>query len=364
MRSNVRKMFDGLYMKTETTYRAVQTRKDAKHIVKNMGRVSDELMETYKKEVLPYWKTYNEKPPVYWFQLFSRDGIHTDAKYIPEDLWYGTILPYYSNMFFRRSYEDKCMHHMLFPNVCRPRTIVKNVAGQFYTDKLELLTPNQALNLSGNEQSFIIKPSVDSGTGRLIKFYDKNKNSKDDIKKMFTELKANYVVQEIVQQHPVLGSLHESSLNTVRILSFFFEGEVYILSAIVRMGAGNARVDNVSSGGMQCGIDVATGQCHTLACTKKRDWVKKSPDGAVFAETQIPAFDKIISIVKEEHSKLPHFRLIGWDFSVTPDEEPVFIEYNVCPGANQMTCGPTFGDLTDRVLDDVLIKKKLAYIQN
>ena len=68
MRSNVRKMFDGLYMKTETTYRAVQTRKDAKHIVKNMGRVSDELMETYKKEVLPYWKTYNEKPPVYWFQ--------------------------------------------------------------------------------------------------------------------------------------------------------------------------------------------------------------------------------------------------------------------------------------------------------
>lgn len=158
---------------------------------------------------------------------------------------------------------------MLFPNVCRPRTIVKNVAGQFYTDKLEPLTPNQALNLSGNEQSFIIKPSVDSGTGRLIKFYDKNKNSKDDIKKMFTELKANFVVQEIVQQHPVLGSLHESSLNTVRILSFFFEGEVYILSAIVRMGAGNARVDNVSSGGMQCGIDVTTGQCHTLACTKK-----------------------------------------------------------------------------------------------
>ena len=52
MRSNVRKMFDGLYMKTETTYRAVQTRKDAKHIVKNMGRVSDELMETYKSSSL------------------------------------------------------------------------------------------------------------------------------------------------------------------------------------------------------------------------------------------------------------------------------------------------------------------------
>lgn len=63
-----------------------------------MGRVSDELMETYKRSS-SLLKIYNEKPPVYWFQLFSRDGIHTDAKYIPEDLWYGTILPYYSNMF-------------------------------------------------------------------------------------------------------------------------------------------------------------------------------------------------------------------------------------------------------------------------
>ena len=67
---------------------------------------------------------------------------------------------------------------MLFPNVCRPRTIVKNVAGQFYTDKLELLTPNQALNLSGNEQSFIIKPSVDSEQDVLSSFMIKIRTQK------------------------------------------------------------------------------------------------------------------------------------------------------------------------------------------
>ena len=44
--------------------------------------------------------------------------------------------------------------------------------------------------------------------------------------------------------------------------------------------------------------------------------------------------------------------------------EPVFIEYNVCPGSNQITCGPTFGDLTERVLEEVFVKKTLEYAQN
>lgn len=364
MRSGIRKAFDGIYEKMETTYRAVQTRKDARHIVKNMGTISSELQRTYNSEIVPYWSKFGKKPPIYWFRLFSQDGIHTDPRYIPEDLWYGTILPYYSNMFFRRSYEDKCMHHVMFPSLNRPRTIVKSMAGQFYTDNLELLTPAEALKLCAEEKKFIIKPAIDSGTGRLIQFYDDDKNSKADIERMFSDLGTNFIVQEIVEQHPILATLHASSLNTVRILSFFFKGNVYILSAIVRMGSGDAKVDNVSSGGMQCGIDTATGRCHTLACTKKRNWVKKSPDGAVFADIQIPSYDRIVSIVKEEHSKLPHFRLIGWDFSVAPTGDPIFIEYNVCPGANQMTCGPTFGEITEEVLEDVLIKKTLKAIQN
>ena len=40
------------------------------------------------------------------------------------------------------------------------------------------------------------------------------------------------------------------------------------------------------------------------------------------------------------------------------------IEYNVCPGMNQITCGPNFGTLTERVLEDVFITKSLRYAQN
>lgn len=363
MRSNARKVFDNVYEKTEITFRVNHVRRDAKKIYKKQDPDSEELKKAYASEVVPFWKRYNLKPPIYWYRLFSKDGKTTDPRYIPDDLWDGKILPYYSNMFFRRPYEDKCMHHALFPDLNRPRTIIKNMAGQYYTDDLQTLTAEEALELCCREESFILKPAIDSGAGRLIQFYDSKTDSPDVIPKLLASLKNNFIVQEIVRQHPVLASLHESSLNTIRILSFFFEGEVHILSAIVRMGTGDARVDNVTAGGMQCGVHL-DGQCYTLACTKKRDWVDRTPNGTVFAKTRLPAFDKIIACVKREHSRLPHFRLVGWDFSVNESEEPVFIEYNVCPGPNQMTCGPTFGDLTERVLEDVFVKKTLIDAKN
>ncbi len=364
MRSRSRKLFDNAYEKTETAFRGVQARRDAKKYYKHMGENSPELKEAYEKQVLPFWKKYNIKPPIYWYRLFSKDGKTTDPRYIPDDLWVTEFIPYFSNMFFRRPYEDKCMHHALFPDLNRPRTIVKNIAGEFYTDDLHRLTREEALQLCEKEEKFICKPSIDSGAGRLIQFYESGKDPKEKIEQIFDSFdNCNFIAQEIVKQHPVLASLHQNSLNTVRIVSFFFEGEVHILSAIVRMGTGDARLDNITAGGMQCGVDM-TGQLYTLACTKKRDWVDRTPGGTVFADIKVPSFDKIIECVKKEHVKLPHFRLIGWDFSVNEAGEPVFIEYNTCPGPNQMTCGPTFGDLTDKVLEDVFITKSLKAAKN
>ncbi len=363
MRSGVRKAFDDIYLKTETKYRAVQSSRSAKRIVKEMGGVSPEYYDCYKQEVLPFWSKYRQKPSAYWYRLFAPTEKEIDPRFIPEDMWYGTILPYFSNMMFRRPYEDKCMHTVLFPNIKRPRTVVKCMGGQYYTDDLSPLTEEEATEKCRMESAFIMKPSIDSGTGRLIQFYDSNVDKKESIPVKMKELGKNYIVQEIVEQHPVLASLHKSSLNTIRILSFYFRGEVFILSAIIRMGAGNQRVDNVSSGGLQCGIHM-DGQLYEKACTLKRDWITQHPDGAIFSKIKVPSFDKIVEIVKAEHVKLPHFRLIGWDFSVDTANEPVFIEYNVCPGANQMTCGPTFGNLTEMVLEDVFINRSLDGNQN
>lgn len=362
MRSGLRKKWDDLNFKVESVYRKREYRKKAKIRLKRMNGGYDCTKE-YEQIVVPFWKKFGLKPDKMWYQIFWDRTHEADPRYIPDDLWYGTIVPYFSNTQFRRFGEDKCMHAVWFPNLCRPRTIAMNVAGVYYSPDYEPITKEEALALCMKEEEFLIKPSIDSGEGRLIQFFTKEKVNKKALEKCFTELGANFIVQEAVKQHEVLAKLNESSLNTIRVVSFFFKGEVHILSTILRVGAKGAKVDNIGAGGYACVIQ-PTGELQEKGVNRKAEWVKQTNEGVAFKGITIPAFDKIIETVKAEHKKLAHFKLIGWDFSVDTNKNPVFIEYNVCPGSNQITFGPTFGDLTEEVLEEVFVKKTLKDSQN
>ena len=164
----------------------------------------------------------------------------------------------------------------------------------------------------------------------------------------------NYIVQEDIKQHEVLASIHSASLNTIRVISFLFQGEVHISSAILRMGVGGSRLDNVSTGGLACPVQL-DGQLEKEAMNKDSKWLTHHPGGTKFSEIKIPSYDRVIAAVKKAHKDVPHFRIIGWDFSIAESGEPVFIEYNGAPGMNQVSCGPLFGDLTEAVLDTILL---------
>ena len=227
-----------------------------------------------------------------------------------------------------------------------------------------IITKEQAIEKCMVYQGeFLIKPSIDSGEGRLISFFDSQDLDQKSLISAIDGLKANFIVQEAVKQHAVLAALNPSSLNTIRVVSFLFEGTIYILSSILRMGASGHKVDNIGAGGFACPIQ-ANGRLTEKGVNRKAEWVTENQHGIRFADVIVPSYDKIIAMIKEQHLKLAHFKLIGWDFSVNVKGEPVFIEYNVCPGSNQITCGPTFGDLTERVLEEVFVKKTLEYAQN
>lgn len=213
------------------------------------------------------------------------------------------------------------------------------------------------------KEEFLIKPSIDSGEGRLISFFEVGKFVKKDIESAMEKMKANFIVQESVKQHDTLKRLNPSSLNTIRVVSFFFEGEVYILSAILRMGASGEKVDNVGAGGFACPIK-ENGQLNEKGVNRKAEWKVKNQNGVFFKDIVVPSYEEIVKIVKRKHKEFAHFKLIGWDFSVDQEGTPIFIEYNVCPGSNQITCGPTFGDLTEKVLEEIFIKKSLKNAQN
>ena len=362
MRSSLRTKWDHLYNGVEATYRRYAYTKKAKLRLKRMnGGYSCD--EEYEKIVVPYWEKYGLKPKKMWYQLYWERTHVADPRYIPDDLWFGTIVPYFSNPQFRRFGEDKCMHGVWFKDVNRPATIAMNVAGVYYGPNYELLTKEEAVKACLCNRNILVKPSIDSGEGRLITFFKKEEVTEEAIRTVFDKMGANFIVQEEVRQHPVLAAMNESSLNTVRVVSLFFENEVHILSTVLRVGAKGSKVDNVGAGGYAIVIQ-RNGELEERGVNRKAEWCSETVDGVAFKGVKVPAFDEILDIVKEQHKKLAHFKIVGWDFSVTEDGEPIFIEFNTCPGQNQYTEGPTFGDLTDRVLDEVFINKTLAKSSN
>jgi len=363
MRSGFRKKWDNLDLKIESAYRKYSYRKKAKLRLKRMNG-GFKCDKEYYEIILPYWEKYNYKPAKYWYQIFCDADQKVDPRYIPDDLYYGELIPYFSNSQFRRFGEDKCYHDVWFPDVKRPITICKNIAGVYYSPEMKPITFGEAVSLAvAYKDECLIKPSIDSGEGRLIKFFTPETINKADIEKTFKDMGANFIVQAAVKQHETLSKLNPSSLNTIRVVSFFFENEVHVLSCILRVGAPNAKVDNVGAGGYACPIQ-NDGQLNARAVNRKAEWVEVNSTGIRFADVKVPEFGKVIDTVKFAHKRLAHFKLIGWDMSVDAQGEPVMIEYNTCPGANQISCGPTFGDLTERVLDEFFNKRTLANAQN
>lgn len=314
----------------------------------------------FKETVVKYWKKYGIKPQKFWYDLFCDGKKSYDPRYIPNSLWHTKIIPYFNYFLVRKAYRDKGMYHRLLRDVKQPETVAKRMAGYYYNgDGEQLITREEAIRLCEREEHLIFKPSVDSGGGRSIAFFDRDDPSREDISALFDEFGTNVVVQRLVKQHPDLGRINGgNSLNTVRVMTFHFKEEIHVLSAQLRMGGVNSRVDNVTAGGCACAIK-EDGWLEEKAVTRKSVWTDHHESGIKFRDIRVPSYEKIIETSKRLHKEMPFYNIIGWDFAVDEEGEPVFIEMNFQPDQNQFASGPSFGDLSDEVLEDVFIQKSL-----
>ncbi|MGM9614321.1 MAG: sugar-transfer associated ATP-grasp domain-containing protein [Oscillospiraceae bacterium] len=338
--------------------RIVKKSRYAKKRVKMIGG-GYHLTATDKKALRDYWKPYGVRPKEYWYRLYCARKNTFDPRYIPDSMWYGQIYPYFNNLLARNSYGDKGFFDTLFQDLKRPETVVKNMGGHFYDGNMRLMTREEAIQKCAELDHWVIKSSTNTGSGRGVQFFDSTgENNGEKVRDLFDAFHVNFIVQKLVEQHPDLAKIHHNSLNTVRVQSFFFRDEVHILSAQLRMGGGASRVDNISSGGYSCPI-MENGRLQERAVNRKSEWIEQHESGIYFRDIQVPSYDKIIETVKRKHKQLPYFGIIGWDFAVDREGDPVFIEFNVTSEPNQIASGPTFGDLTEQVLKDVFIEKPM-----
>jgi hypothetical protein len=165
----------------------------------------------------------------------------------------------------------------------------------------------------------------------------------------------------VIRQHPALNDIHAASLNTIRMVSLILEGQVHILSSILRMGVGSSRVDNASSGGITCGIH-PDGRLKDVAFSINGVRLDQHhPQGFEFSKGAIPSFEQAKAMIRTLHARLGHFRLVYWDVAIDEAGEPVLIESNLRTGGLnviQYNNGPLFGDLTEKVLTEVYLSRR------
>ena len=276
------------------------TPRQVKARIKRAGGGYQGSAKEYRETVLKYWEKFGVKPKRVFFTLLC-DGMDAyDPRFIPDQIWFQKIIPYFNCKLFAQAYSDKCLYSKLLPNVNKPDTIVKNMGGLFYNgDEDQLITRDEAEHILEAEEHVIFKPSLGTkGVG--IQFYDRDDGNGIHIPDILDAMGSNYVAQRIVKQHPDLAKLNPSTLNTIRVISFRFKGAVHILSAQLRIGGAGARVDNVSAGGSACAVK-PDGWLHEKSVTRKSTWTDETASGIKLSTIRVPNYEGIVETIKSLH---------------------------------------------------------------
>ena len=156
------------------------------------------------------------------------------------------------------------------------------------------------------------------------------------------------VAQERLTTHPGLAGISPGALPTARIMTFAVgDGPPVAALEVIRMGGGDAPVDNFNHGGLIAAPD-ADGRL-TIA-------YGKSPDGRLVAFAAHPRTGETIArplpdglldaaraIAVEAHRRIGHgFAVIGWDVGLS-DRGAMLIEGNWNPGTILPQCATGAG---------------------
>ena len=299
-------------------------------------------------------KGYNLKSTD-WHAYFKSVNGEFHKDYIPLDIFKTKISPRLNQRLQWPALLDKNLSYNIFSDFEQPKRVVQNINGFYYVNDTTVTKSEAIKAVSVNNKSLIIKPSLDSGKGRMVTAFtvEGSMTSYKDktIESLFELYKKDFIVQEFLKQSIEMSSLNPSSLNTLRVMSYLNNKGTHILSTTARMGSLGSSTDNYSTGGILCGVK-ENGQFKSKGYIKKGMVLEKTFTGVNLGEFIVPNYDKVVSMVKQMHVKVPYFKIISWDIALNHNNLPVMVEYNTYnQGLEiQIPNGPLFGEFTDEIL--------------
>lgn len=252
------------------------------------------------------------------------------------------------------SLVNKALVDLYFSKIPFPQAYIRCINNILYDKEMNRVSFEEAVQFLMEKKQFVIKPSLNTKQGHGVKKIDLQQTdnvSKEWFKDLFSNATKNFIIQEIVTQHPDVARLNPTSLNCCRITSIYVGGK-HACGAMLKIGKKDSIVDNWSSGYF-VGI-TKEGKLNNVGWDKSFNAVTKTDNGIQFGGTNYPCFDTLVSSVASYHKKyLPQCGLIGWDVIIDVNNRPVVIEANlIIPGINaaQLCSGPIFKDVHDELV--------------
>ena len=140
-----------------------------------------------------------------------------------------------------------------------------------------------------------------------------------------------FVCEGYISQHPEMNKLNNTSVNTVRITTFYDCDKVNFVGATIRIGRSGNCVDNLKHGGIGANIDLETGVVYTSGYDYEGKEFLTHPDsGTQIKGFKIPNWSNVLEIVTKSAEICKECPILGWDIAVTPDSA-VLVEANNRP---------------------------------
>lgn len=122
--------------------------------------------------------------------------------------------------------------------------------------------------------------------------------------------------------------LYSEAVNTFRVITYLWDGEVFHVPLALRIGQGGSYLDNAHAGGMFIGVN-DLGELNDVAFTEFGTRYKEHPDThTTFKGYKLSFVPELIKTAKKLHLNAPQLGIISWDLTVDQNGEFVLIEAN------------------------------------
>jgi len=301
---------------------------------------------TIFKELISLTLLYKELPVHYFSRYLYKSDIENVKDYLP-GRFLSKIPPQFNESLSKQVLDDK-LYFSIFYNrygIRLPQVVAYNNK-KFFTanNKTTLINSYQDFSdFSGKlfrenptMNSLFIKKTYASSGGKnidvlMVEDLDDSSNLTGEI---YDDLiNGAFVFQEGVVQHPEMSRLNPASLNTIRFDTYIDkEGNIDIISGLLKMSINNAKVDNLSSGGCAVGVDLTSGRLrkkgHARVKYHGTKVLSEHPiTGVIFEDFSVPYLKEAMDMVIQAAGMMPSLRLVGWDVGIG-ENGPVLIEGN------------------------------------